>query len=284
MSAQDSQRNAPVLQKNIKWHASTVTREQRTVQSGHRSVTLWFTGLSGSGKSTVANAVEETLHAMGCRSFVFDGDNIRHGLCTGLGFSPEDRRENLRRVGEAAKLFNQAGVISLAAFVSPYRLDREYVRSLVGGSDFLEIYCSTPIETCEQRDVKGLYRKARAGEIKDFTGVSAPYEAPESPDLVIDTAKLSVPECVSQIIDLLVDRKIVAHASRAKAHTVEGPFPRLPRRAPNGDAIEKSTTSDAGYHDFDTLVRQVSNNDPALLERIMEPDGYFQTRRTTLNE
>src|SRR5687768_16629371 len=166
MSAQEScrrdlEQNAITPSKNITWHASTVTREQRGSQNGHRSVTLWFTGLSGAGKSTIANALEQALHLMGCRTFVFDGDNVRHGLCAGLGFSADDRKENLRRVGEAAKLFTQAGVISLAAFVSPYRKDREQVRDLVGQDDFLEIYCSASLETCEQRDVKGLYRKAR---------------------------------------------------------------------------------------------------------------------------
>jgi adenylylsulfate kinase len=288
MSAQDSCRHGSLQnlnksQQNITWHASTVTREQRSFQNSHRSITLWFTGLSGAGKSTVANAVEEALHAMGCRTFVFDGDNIRHGLCEGLGFSAEDRRENMRRVAEAAKLFTQAGVISLAAFVSPYRQDREYVHSVIGQGDFLEVHCSASIETCEQRDVKGLYRKARAGEIKDFTGISSPYETPERPDLVIDTGTLSVQECVANVIDLLIERKVVAQSARVKARTIAGPFPRLPRRVPSAVAVEKSTDG-PGYADFNDLVRQVSNNDPAILKRVMEPDGYLQTRRTTLSE
>jgi adenylylsulfate kinase len=222
MSAQDSQK----LQQHIKWHAPTITRDLRALQNGHRSATLWFTGLSGAGKSTVAHAVEDTLYSMGCRTFVFDGDNVRHGLCAGLGFSPEDRRENMRRVGEAAKLFAQAGVISLAAFISPYRNDRELVRGVIGKDDFLEIYCSCPIEVCEQRDVKGLYRKARAGEIKEFTGVSAPYEAPENPDLTIDTSAMSLQDCVSRIIGFLADRNVVTRTTPVK--TLDAPFARLP--------------------------------------------------------
>ena len=239
MSAQDSHgnvsKNATTLQQNIKWHAATITREQRVSQNGHGSLTLWFTGLSGSGKSTVANAVEATLYAMGCRTFVFDGDNIRHGLCAGLGFSPDDRRENMRRVGEAAKLFAQAGVISLAAFVSPFRKDRELVRDVIGKDDFIEVYCSCPIEVCEQRDVKGLYRKARAGEIKEFTGISSPYEAPENPDLVVDTSALSLQECVAKVIDMLVDRQIVARSAPIK--TSDAPFARMS----NGSAHAEQT-------------------------------------------
>lgn len=222
MSAQqDSQK----LQQNIKWHAPTITRDLRASQNGHRSATLWFTGLSGSGKSTVAHAVEDTLYSMGCRTFVFDGDNVRHGLCAGLGFAPEDRRENMRRVGEAAKLFTQAGVISLAAFISPYRKDRELVRDVIGKDDFLEIYCSCPVEVCEQRDVKGLYRKARAGEIKEFTGVSSPYEAPESADLTVDTSAMSLQECVTKVIDFLMEKNIVTRSGPVK--TLDAPFARM---------------------------------------------------------
>jgi adenylylsulfate kinase len=288
MSAQEYRRGVlqqtTHLQQNLTWHPSTVTCEHRALQGGHRSVTLWFTGLSGSGKSTIANAVEETLHSMGCRTFIFDGDNIRHGLCAGLGFCPEDRRENLRRVGEAAKLFTQAGVIALAAFVSPFRKDREHVRNLIGPNDFLEIYCSAPVETCEQRDVKGLYRKARAGEIKEFTGISSPYEAPENPDLIVDTGALSLQECVAKIIDLLMDKKIVARSLRTKVRTVEGPFVRIPRRVDNAQGTGDLVPNKTGYEDFEELVKQVRNDDPSLSTRIMEPDGYFQTRRTTLNE
>jgi adenylylsulfate kinase len=279
MSAQDSYIDglqSQKLQQNIKWHAPTITRDQRSLQNGHRSVTLWFTGLSGAGKSTVAHAVEDTLYSMGCRTFVFDGDNVRHGLCAGLGFSADDRRENMRRVGEAAKLFSQAGVISLAAFISPYRKDRELVRNVIGGDDFLEIYCSCPIETCEERDVKGLYRKARAGEIKEFTGISSPYEAPENPDLTVDTSTMSLQECVNKVIDLLVEKKIVARSARAKAKAIEAPF--IHTRESANDPAK------SGYADFEDLVEQVRNNDPSISSRIMEPDGYFQTRRTTLTE
>jgi len=189
--------------KNIRWHDALVTRADREAQNGHKSVILWFTGLSGAGKSTLAHAVEQALHARGGRTFVFDGDNVRHGLCADLGFSAEDRVENIRRVGEMAKLFTEAGVIALTAFISPYHADRDRVRKLVSEGDFIEIYCRCPLEVCEQRDVKGLYQKARQGLIKDFTGVSAPYEAPETPELVVDTASLSLEDSVKQIMTFL---------------------------------------------------------------------------------
>lgn len=160
---------------HIVWHHSSVTRARREMQNGHKSAVLWFTGLSGAGKSTLAHAVEETLHLMGCRTFVLDGDNVRHGLCSDLSFSEADRRENIRRVGEAAKLFVEADVIVLTAFISPFREDRERVRKLLGEQDFMEIHCHCPLEVCEQRDVKGLYRRAREGLIKNFTGISSPY-------------------------------------------------------------------------------------------------------------
>lgn len=171
---------------------------------------MWFTGLSGAGKSTLAHAVEEALHRMNCRTFVFDGDNVRHGLCADLGFSVADRKENIRRVGEMAKLFVETGVIALTAFISPLREDRERVRSLVPHGDFFEIYCRCPLEVCEQRDVKGLYRRARAGEIKDFTGISSPYEEPDDPELVVDTGALSLEECVAKVVDLLKERGVIA--------------------------------------------------------------------------
>ncbi|WP_018953870.1 adenylyl-sulfate kinase [Thioalkalivibrio sulfidiphilus] len=197
---------------NVVWHHATVTRVRREELNGHRSVILWFTGLSGAGKSTLAHAVEEQLHQRRCRTFVFDGDNVRHGLCSDLGFSAEDREENIRRVGEMAKLFLEAGVISLTAFISPFRSDRERVRSLVPHGDFLEIYCRCPLEVCEARDVKGLYKRARAGEIKDFTGISSPYEEPEVPELVVDTGNLPLEESVNQVLDLLEERGIIASA------------------------------------------------------------------------
>jgi adenylylsulfate kinase len=170
---------------------------------------LWFTGLSGAGKSTVAHALEERLHMMGCRTFVFDGDNVRHGLCGDLGFSIEDRTENIRRVGEMVKLFLDAGVISLTAFISPLRSDRRRVRQLVGEGDFIEVYCRCSLDTCEARDVKGLYKKARAGEISNFTGISSPYEEPEQPEVTIDTDKLTIDESVDQLIEYLRERKVL---------------------------------------------------------------------------
>ncbi len=194
---------------NMVRHHATVTRECRKILNGHRSAVVWFTGLSGAGKSTLAYLVEEQLHRMGCRTFVLDGDNIRRGLCADLGFSREDRAENIRRVGEVVKLFVEAGIIVLTAFISPFRLDRENVRRSLREGDFIEVYCRCPLEICEQRDVKGFYRRARAGEIKDFTGVSSPYEEPESPELVINTAILSVNQCVEQVLDLLLVRKLV---------------------------------------------------------------------------
>lgn len=194
---------------HVVWHHATVTRARREKLNGHRSVILWFTGLSGAGKSTLAHAVEERLHQMDCRTFVFDGDNVRHGLCADLGFSAEDRVENIRRVGEMAKLFHEAGVIALTAFISPFRADRERVRSLISHGEFLEVYCRCPVEVCEDRDVKGLYRRARAGEIKDFTGISSPYEEPEDPELVVDTGHSPLEECVTQVIALLQERGVV---------------------------------------------------------------------------
>jgi len=186
---------------NVVWHHATINRAHREAQNGHRSAILWFTGLSGSGKSTLAHAVEERLHQRGCRSFVLDGDNVRHGLCGDLGFSAQARQENIRRIGEMAKLFMEAGVIVLTAFISPYRADRERVRGMVERGDFIEIYCDAPIEVCEARDVKGIYKKARAGQIAEFTGISSPYEAPESPDITVNTARLQLGDCVQRVID-----------------------------------------------------------------------------------
>lgn len=194
---------------NVVWHNATVTRKRREKLNGHGSVILWFTGLSGAGKSSLAHAVEEELHQMGCRTFVFDGDNVRHGLCSDLGFSAEDRIENIRRVGEMAKLFVETGVIALTAFISPFLSDRARVRSLVPHGDFLEIYCRCSLEICEQRDVKGLYKRARAGEIKDFTGISSPYEEPVDPELTVETGSSSMEEAVAQVMQLLRDRGIV---------------------------------------------------------------------------
>lgn len=191
------------MNENIVWHHATVTRERREQQSGHKSCVLWFTGLSGAGKSTLAHAVEEQLHQRGCRTFVLDGDNVRHGLSSNLGFSEVDRRENIRRIGEAAKLMLEAGVIVMTAFISPFRADRDAVRKLMPHGDFLEIYCRASLAMCEARDVKGLYKKARAGEIKNYTGIDSPYEEPLSPDLLVDTEKLDLEISVQCVLNLM---------------------------------------------------------------------------------
>jgi adenylylsulfate kinase len=194
---------------NVVWHHATITRELRQEQNNHKSVILWFTGLSGSGKSTLAHAVEDRLHKMGCRTFVLDGDNVRHGLCSDLGFSDDDRTENIRRIGEVAKLFLEAGVIVLTAFISPFRADRELARSLVPHGEFLEIFTDAPLEVCETRDVKGLYAKARAGIIPQFTGISSPYEEPESPEARVETGALDLDTCADQVVAMLCERGVV---------------------------------------------------------------------------
>lgn len=199
--------NTPVAN-NIYKHRSLVSRDDRERLNGHKSVVLWFTGLSGAGKSSVAHLVEKNLHDCGCQTFVFDGDNVRYGLCADLGFSAADRVENIRRTGEMAKLFIEGGIIALTAFISPYRADRDRVRQLVVLGNFIEIYCNCPIEVCEQRDVKDLYAKARSSLIKDFTGISAPYEPPEAPELVLDTATLSLQDSVTKVVELLRARGI----------------------------------------------------------------------------
>lgn len=197
---------------NVVWHPGSVTRIRREKNNGHDSVLLWFTGLSGSGKSTLAHAVEERLHQDGCVTFVLDGDNVRHGLCADLGFTEQDRVENIRRVGETAKLMLDAGVITLTAFISPFRRDRERVRALFPHGDFIEVYCHCPIDVCEERDVKGLYKKARAGLIPHFTGISSPYEEPCSPELVVDTSVMSLELSVTKVLELLVERGIITPA------------------------------------------------------------------------
>ena len=188
---------------------AAVHRRHREMLNGHRSAVIWFTGLSGSGKSTIAHSVEERLHSLGCRTFVFDGDNVRHGLCADLGFTKEDRTENIRRIGEMTKLFLEAGIIAMTAFISPFTADRERVRLLVGQENLIEVYCKCPVEVCEQRDVKGLYRKARAGEIKNFTGISSPYETPAHPDLTLDTAAMYLDDCINAVIKILQDRGVL---------------------------------------------------------------------------
>jgi adenylylsulfate kinase len=194
---------------NTVWHHATVTRKRRNQENGHRSVVLWFTGLSGSGKSTVCHAVEERLYQRGYRTFVMDGDNIRHGLCGDLGFSDEDRKENIRRVGEVSKLFIEAGTIVLTAFISPYPEEREKVRGMMAHGDFLEVYVDCPIEVCENRDVKGLYKRARAGEVEEFTGISSPYVAPENPELRLNTSQEELGESVEKVLELLHSRNIL---------------------------------------------------------------------------
>lgn len=193
---------------NTVWHQPTVTRARREQMNRHESAIIWFTGLSGAGKSTIAHAVEEHLHQQGCRTYVLDGDNVRHGLCGDLGFSIDDRHENIRRIGEVACLFADAGTITLTAFISPLKADRAQVRR-IAGADFIEIFCRCPIDVCESRDVKGIYKKARAGEIKDFTGISSPYEEPDSPELVIETVSMSIEESAAVVMAYLDSRGII---------------------------------------------------------------------------
>jgi len=194
---------------NIIYHHATVTRERRNQLNKHKSVVLWFTGLPGSGKSTMSHALEERLFNKGCSTFVLDGDNVRHGLNSNLGFSNKDRKENIRRIGEVSKLMIEAGFIILAAFISPFREDRISVRNLIPNGDFIEIYCKASLETCEARDVKGLYKRARAGEIKNYTGISSPYEVPENADLIIDTEQETIEDSVSTIINFLKKKTII---------------------------------------------------------------------------
>jgi len=195
---------------NTVWHNATVTRERREKLNGHKSAILWFTGLSGSGKSTLAHSVEEKLHQMNCKTFVFDGDNVRQGLCGDLSFNDQDRKENLRRIGEMVKLFLEAGTISLAAFISPFKEDRLKIRDMVPEGDFIEIYCRCSIEKCEERDVKGIYKKARAGKIPHFTGISSPYEEPEKAEIVVDTdGSVSLEETVGKVLSILNEKGII---------------------------------------------------------------------------
>ena len=194
---------------NTIYHNATVTRERRNQLNGHKSVVIWFTGLSGSGKSTLAHSVEEKLHNLGCRTYVLDGDNVRHGLSSNLSFSDDDRKENIRRIGEAANLMMEAGVIAITAFISPFKKDRNFVRQLLSQGDFIEIYCKASLETCESRDVKGLYKRARTGEIKNYTGIDSPYEAPNNPELVIDTEGESLEESTAKVIGFLKSKEII---------------------------------------------------------------------------
>lgn len=191
---------------NITWHEGQIARPEREQLLGQRGVTVWLTGLSGSGKSTVAVAAEKMLVESGRLAYVLDGDNVRHGLNQNLGFSPEDRTENIRRIGEVAKLFTDCGIIVFTSFISPYRSDRDAARAIMDPADFVEVFVSADVETCEGRDVKGLYAKARKGEIPEFTGISAPYEEPEKPELVLDTARQSIEESVVELVNFLRNR------------------------------------------------------------------------------
>lgn len=194
---------------NIYWHESSITKKDRQKLHGHRSCILWFTGLSGSGKSTIANVVEQKLHQKGISTYLMDGDNVRHGLNADLGFSPEDRTENIRRIGETAKLFVDSGTVVLATFVSPYRFDRETVRNLVQPDEFVEVYVKCSLKACESRDPKGLYKRARRKEIKEFTGISAPYEEPEQPEIMVESEHFTIEECAEQILQHLKNENIL---------------------------------------------------------------------------
>ncbi|PFA62197.1 adenylyl-sulfate kinase [Bacillus sp. AFS015802] len=196
-------------QENIVWHQSTITKKERRDKNGHQSFILWFTGLSASGKSTVANALAASLFNQGKQVYVLDGDNVRHGLNQDLGFNEDDRKENIRRIGEVSKLFIDSGQIVLTAFISPYRKDRDLVRSLVGPEEFLEVYVHCSLEECEKRDPKGLYKKARKQEITHFTGISAPYEEPENPEIVLDTEKNSIEQCVEILLTELKQKQLI---------------------------------------------------------------------------
>jgi adenylylsulfate kinase len=195
---------------NIVWHDQTVSREQKQQHKGHKPVLLWYTGLSGSGKSTIANAVEAKLFELGCHTYLLDGDNVRMGLNKGLTFSDEDRVENIRRISEVAKLFVDAGLIVSTAFISPFKADRDQARAIMAEGEFIEVFIDTPIEVCESRDPKGLYKKARAGEIPNFTGISSAFDIPESPELHIKTAEQSIEQSVMQIVKYLQQKQIIS--------------------------------------------------------------------------
>ena len=210
------------LHNNITWFNGYVSRKDRERLHGHRGLVIWFTGLSASGKSTIAHLVEKNLYVRGCSTYVFDGDNVRHGLCSDLGFSSEDRSENIRRIGEMVKLFVDAGIIVLTAFISPFRADRERIRSLFSPGEFIEVYTSCPVEVCSLRDTKGIYRRAKEGEIKDFTGISAPYELPETPEIVICSDQMSAVEASEKVSAYIENRLPILH--ERKFTKVQGAF------------------------------------------------------------
>lgn len=199
---------------DIVWHHHKVTRAERAENKNQRPCLLWFTGLSGSGKSTIANALDVALHQRGYHTFLLDGDNVRHGLNKDLGFADEDRVENIRRIGEVSKLFTDAGLIVLSAFISPFTSDRRMVRNLFPAGEFVEVFMDTPLATCEERDPKGLYGKARAGQIRHFTGIDSPYEAPERPEVRLDTSTMSVDNCVNALIEYLLKRELIFEAGQ----------------------------------------------------------------------
>jgi adenylylsulfate kinase len=198
-----------ITNQNTVQHEPTIYRADRERQNGHKSAIIWFTGLSGSGKSTLAHAVEDFLHQNNVHTFVLDGDNVRQGLCKDLGFSDADRSENIRRIGEVSKLMVHAGIITMTAFISPFKKDRNMVRGMVDAGDFIEVFCNTDLEKCEERDTKGLYKKARAGQIPEFTGVSSPYEAPDKPELIVDTGNRSISDCVEQVVQYMQAQGII---------------------------------------------------------------------------
>lgn len=200
------------MENNLTWHQHRLTKPERSAQKHQSPCIIWFTGLSGSGKSTLANALEQKLFELNHHTYLLDGDNVRHGLNKDLGFSDADRQENIRRIGELAALFVDAGLLVLAAFISPFRAERRMVRELVGPGEFIEIHVATPLSTCEQRDPKGLYKKARAGEIRNFTGIDSEYEAPTDPELVVDTSVQTLDQSVDQIVAFLKARGILKEA------------------------------------------------------------------------
>ncbi|PGS48906.1 adenylyl-sulfate kinase [Bacillus sp. AFS041924] len=197
------------MSKNIVWHQASITKQDRRLKNNHHSAILWFTGLSASGKSTIANEIAKALFNLNVQQYVLDGDNIRHGLNKDLGFTDHDRTENIRRIGEVAKLFVDNGQIVLTAFISPFIADRNIVRSLVGQDEFIEVYVECSVETCESRDPKGLYKKAKNGEIQNFTGISSPYEAPLNPEITLNTDKLSIQECVETVLQFLKSKNYI---------------------------------------------------------------------------
>lgn len=197
------------LNKNIVWHSSIIKKSDRETLSRHKAAALWFTGLSGSGKSTLANKVENTLFLKGCHTYVLDGDNVRHGLNGDLGFSPEDRKENIRRLSELVRLFVDSGSIVFSAFISPYQQDRENARKLLEPGEFVEIFCKCNLKECETRDPKGLYKKARAGEIQQFTGISSTYEDPQNPEITVNTGEQTIEQCANKIISYLEKKNII---------------------------------------------------------------------------